>query len=134
MALGRTRTRLVGFLCGSLGLDSALLVEGSLECSAVGGGGLSFATPRGHDAVKQRTDRPVGHDARLATPIPDEGALGAGRVDLIDVRGRQAVPGGRDQILEDPRRTHDRGGRRVGERHADNLDPEQRRVRIFVGR
>ena len=45
---------------------------------------------------------------------------------------RVAVRGGRHQVVEDPRRAHDRRLLRVGDRYLDHLDAEPRRVRIQV--
>ena len=48
--------------------------------------------------------------------------------------GAGTVPRRRDQVLEDPRRTHHRSRLRIVERHADHLDAEERRVGVLLRR
>ena len=50
-----------------------------------------------------------------------------------DVLRRLAVLGRRHQVVEDPGRAHDGRLLRMGQRHLDDLDPEQRRVGVLVG-
>ena len=68
---------------------------------------------------------------RLAHDLHDEGPLLARLVHLGALGLGRAVPGRGDEILEDAGRTHDGGAGRIGERHADDLDAEERRVRIL---
>ncbi len=53
---------------------------------------------------------------------------------LSDVHLCLAVPGRRDEIIEDARRADDRSLLGMRERDLDHLDAEQRRIRILIGR
>src|SRR4029453_7514788 len=58
-------------------------------------------------------------------------ATGLRGVDLGDVGRRGTVRMRHGQVLEDARTVHDLRGRRIRERHLDDLDAETRRVLIL---
>ncbi len=135
----------VGPGCGAVGSPAAaarpsaatMAGSASRKRGAVGGGRRSPVPPRLHDAVEHRPRelRPRSRTGRCLSMTAMNPPLRARLGDLPRARGdvlrRLAVRRRGHQVVEDPRRAHDRGLLGMRQRHLDDLDAEQRRVGIL---
>ena len=111
--------------------------DGFAQRLRVGCGGRAAAVAGPDHAVERGGKAGSAQCQRAAISNPDDdGSGGPQRVHESLPRGdvfrRVAVTGRRDQVLEDARRADDAGLGRVGQRHLDDLDAEQRAVGILV--
>ena len=132
MTLRRSRARAAGFALAHHAIDHRL--QRSAERGAVGGGGLTRAATRLHDAVEAGLGELVGNDLHVAVEAHVEGAARLGGRDhllrVVLVGHRETVRLRLGEVVEDARAAHDRGLLGVRERHLDDFDAEERRVRV----